>query len=59
MIHSFKKIMNINKSPRKITKNTIRKKKNPVAMLLRSSMYKSKIKTNIKIYNRKKSTIKS
>ena len=60
MTYTFKrKLMNINKSPRRIKRDAGGRNKNPMAKLLRSSIYKSKVKTNGKLYNRKKSTIKS
>ena len=52
---SFKKqLMNINKKPRRIKRNVGGRRKNPVAKLLRTSLFKSKIKQSRKLYNRKK-----
>ena len=51
--------MNINKSPRRIKRDAEERNKNPVAKLLRTSKYKSKIKPSGKLYSRKKSTLKS
>ena len=49
--------MNINKSPRRIKRDAGGRNKNPVAELLRTPMYKSKVKVSRKIYNRKKTTL--
>ena len=51
--------MNINKSPRRIKKDAGGRNKNPIAKILRTPEYKSKVKPSGKIYNRKKSTFKS
>lgn len=52
---TFKRqLININKSPRRIKKNSGSRKKNPIAKLLRTPMFKSKIKLSGKIYSRKK-----
>ena len=54
---TFKRqLMNINKKPRRIKKNIGGRKKNPIAKLLRTPLYKSKIKQSDKLYNRKKIT---
>ena len=47
-------LMNINKKPRRIKRNVGGRRKNPVAKLLRTSLFKSKIKQSRKLYNRKK-----
>ena len=55
MTYTFKrKLMNINKSPRRIMRDAGGRNKNPVAKILRTPTYKPKIKTSGKIYNRKK-----
>ena len=55
MAYNFKrKLMNINKSPRRIKRDAGGRNKNPVAKLLRTQMYKSKVKANEKLYSRKK-----
>ena len=60
MTYTFKrKLMNINKSPRRIKRDAGGRNKNLIAKLLRTPKYKSKIKQSGKLYNRKKSTIKS
>ena len=46
--------MKINKKPRRIKKNTGGRKKNPMAEILRTPLYKSKSKQSSKVYNRKK-----
>ena len=52
---TFKRqLMNINKKPRRIKKDIGGRKKNPVAKLLRTPLFKSKIKKSDKVYNRKK-----
>ena len=51
--------MNINKSPRRIKRDAGGRNKNPVAKLLRTPMYKSKVKQSGKLYSRKKPTLKS
>ena len=54
---TFKRqLMNINKKPRRIKKNTGGRKKNPVAKILRTPLFKSKSKQSNKAYNRKKLT---
>jgi len=60
MAYTFRrKLMNINKSPRRIKRDDGGRNKNPVAKLLRTSKYKSKIIPSAKLYSRKKVTIKS
>ncbi len=49
-----RKLMNINKNPRRIQRDSGGRKKNPVARLLSDNLYRQKIKPSIKIYNRKK-----
>ena len=49
-----RKLMNINKKPRRIKKDEGARKKNPIAKILRSPMYKSQSKPSGKIYSRKK-----
>lgn len=46
--------MNINKKPRRIKLDEGGRKKNPIAKILRTPMYKLKAKPSGKIYNRKK-----
>ena len=59
MTYTFKrKLMNINKSPRRIKRDAGGRNKNPVAKLLRTPMYKSKVKPSEKLYTRKKTTLK-
>ena len=59
MAFTFKrKLMGINKSPRRIKRDAGGRNKNPVAKLLRTPMYKSKVKPNEKLYTRKKPTLK-
>ena len=54
---TFKRqLMNVNKKPRRIKKNTGGRKKNPVAELLRTPLFKSKIEKSKKVYSRKKLT---
>ena len=50
--------MNINKSPRRIKRDAGGRNKNPVAKLLRTPMYKPKVKASVKIYSRKKDPLK-
>ena len=60
MTYTFKrKLMNINKSPRRIKRDAGGRNKNPIAKILRTPEYKSKVKPSGNIYNRKKSTFKS
>ena len=60
MTYTFKrKLMNINKSPRRIKRDAGGRNKNPVAKLLRTSFYKSKVKSSGKLYSRKKPALKS
>ena len=60
MTYTFRrKLMNINKSPRRIKRNAGGRNKNPVAKLLRTPVYKSKVKPSGKLYNRKKPSLKS
>ena len=49
-----RRLININKSPRRIKKNAGGRNKNPVAKILRTSMFKPKVKPSEKIYSRKK-----
>ena len=52
---TFKRqLMNINKKPRRIKRNAGGRKKNPVAKLLRTTLFKLKIKHSGKVYSRKK-----
>ncbi len=52
---TFKRqLININKKPRRIHKNEGGRKKNPMAEILRTPLFKSKSKQSIKVYNRKK-----
>ena len=54
---TFKRqLMNINKKPRRIKKNAGGRKKNPMAEILRTPLFKSKSKQSTKVYNRKKTT---
>ena len=46
--------MNINKSPRRIKRDAGGRKKNSVAKLLGTPMYKPKVKASGKLYSRKK-----
>ena len=60
MTYTFRrKLMNINKSPRRIKRDAGGRNKNPFAKLLRTSFYKSKVKPSGKLYSRKKPTLKS
>ena len=60
MTYTFRrKLMNINKSPRRIKRDAGGRNKNPVAKLLRTPAYKSKVKPSGKFYTRKKPTLKS
>ena len=60
MTYTFRrKLMNINKSPRRIKRDAGGRNKNPVAKLLRTPLYKSKIKSSGKLYSRKKPALKS
>ena len=55
MTYTFKKkLMNINKSPRRIKRDAGGRNKNPVAKALRTPMYKPKVKPSGKLYSRKK-----
>ena len=59
MTYTFKrKLMNINKSPKRNKRDAGGRNKNPVAKLLRTPMYKSKVKPSEKLYTRKKPTLK-
>ena len=49
--------MNINKSPRRINRNAGGRNKNPDAKLLRTPMYKPKVKASGKLYSRKKALL--
>lgn len=49
-----RRLININKTPRRIKRIAGVRKKNPIAKILRTPLFKSKIKTSSKIYNRKK-----
>ena len=51
--------MILNKTTRRIKRNTRSKKKNPIAKLLRTPLFKSKVKQSGKIYSRKKLIKKS
>ena len=51
--------MNINKSTRQIKRDARGRNKNPFAKLLRTPVYKSKVKPSGKLYSRKKSALKS
>ncbi len=54
---TFKRqLMNINKKPRRIQRNAGGRKKNPIAKILRTPLFKSKIKQSVKVYSRKKLT---
>ena len=46
--------MNINISPRRIKRDAGGRNKNPVVKLLRTPMYKPKVKASGKLYSRKK-----
>ena len=48
--------MNINKSPRRIKRDAGGRNKNPVAKLLRTPMYKPKVKVSGKFSSRKNSS---
>ena len=51
---TFKRqLMNINKLPRRIKRDAGGRKKNPIAKILRTPFFKSKIKPNAKTYSRK------
>ena len=54
-----RKLMNVNKIPRRIKRDAGGRNKNPVAKILRTSMYKSKIKPSGKLYSRKKPILKA
>lgn len=54
-----RKLMNINKIPRRIKKNAGTRRKNPMAKILRTPLFKSKVKSSAKIYSRKKLITKS
>jgi len=51
--------MDVNKKPRRIKKKAGSRKKNPMAKILRTSLFKLKVKSSVKIYSRKKLTKKS
>ena len=52
---TFKRqLMNTNKKPRRINKNAGGRKRNPMAEILRTPLYKSKSKQSSKVYSRKK-----
>ena len=60
MTYTFKRrLININISPRRIKRDAGGRNKNPVAKLLRTSMYKPKVKASGKLYSRKKPALKS
>ena len=46
--------MNINKSPRRIKRDAGGRRKNPIAKILRTPLFKQKIKPSGKVYSRKK-----
>ena len=53
MTYTFKRrLMNINKSPRRIKRDVGGRNKNPDAKLLRTPMYKPKVKPSGKTYIR-------
>ena len=53
MTYTFKrKLMNINKSPRRIKRDAGGRNKNPMAQLVRSPLYKPKVKPSGKTYIR-------
>ena len=53
MTFTFKrKLMNINKSPRRIKRDAGGRNKNPMAQLVRSPLYKPKVKPSGKTYIR-------
>ena len=54
-----RKLMNINKSPRRIKRDAGGRNNNPVAKLLRPPLYKSKIKPSGQVYSRKKPSLES
>ena len=54
-----RRLMNVNKIPRRIKKNAGGRSKNPIAKILRTPLFKLKVKSSVKIYNRKKLTKKS
>ena len=57
MTYTFKsKLMNINKSPRRIKRDGGGRDKNPVAKLMRTPIHKPKVKASGKFYNRKNSS---
>ena len=49
-----RRLMNVNKAPRSIKKNAGGRRKNPFAKILRTPMFKSKVKSSSKMYSRKK-----
>ena len=49
-----RRLININKSPRRIKKDSGGRKKNPVAQILRTELFKPRVKPSGKIYSRKK-----
>ena len=60
MTYTFKrKLININKSPSRIQRQAGERNKNPITKILRTPVYKSKVKPSGKLYNRKKSTFTS
>jgi len=53
MTYTFKRrLMNINKSPRRIKRDAGGRNKNPMAQLVRSPLYKPKVKPSGKTYIR-------
>ena len=54
-----RKLMNVNKIPRRIKRDAGGRKKNPMAEILRTPLFKSKVKSSAKVYNRKNITKKS
>ena len=56
MTYTFKRrLMNINKSPRRINRNAGGRNKNPVIKLMITPMYKPNAKADGKLYSRKNS----
>ena len=56
---TFKRqLISINKSPRRIKRDAGGRKKNPIAQILRSPLYKPKVKPSGKTYSRKNNTKK-
>ena len=59
MVTFKRRLISLNKSPRRIKRDAGGRKKNPIAQILRTPLYKPRVKQSAKMYTRKKNIKKS